>query len=67
MVRVGVTALALLALLTGAIFALQGLRVLPSQTMYGDPKWVVSGLALVLGSLVVLWRGRPGRPSGGDH
>ena len=61
MVRFGVTALALFALLTGAVVALQGLRVLPSQVMYGDPKWVIIGLGLMFGSLFVLWRGRPRR------
>jgi hypothetical protein len=56
MARVGMSALAVLALLIGVVFALQGLRVLPSQVMYGDPKWVLIGAALILGSLVVLWR-----------
>lgn len=61
MIRFGVMAVALFALLTGGVFALQGLRVLPSQVMYGDSKWVAIGLALVFGSLFVLWRGRPRR------
>ncbi|MBI2017398.1 MAG: hypothetical protein HYS77_17990 [Candidatus Rokubacteria bacterium] len=61
MARFGMTAVALLALLMGAVFALQGLRVLPSQAMYGDPKWVIIGMALALGSLFVLWWVRPRR------
>lgn len=61
MVHFGVTALALFALRMGAVFAFQGLRVLSSQAMYGDPTWVVIGFALVFGSLFVLWWGRPRR------
>ena len=64
MLRPAMTAVALLALLSGAVFALQGLRVLPSQVMYGDPKWVVIGVAMILASLFVLRsvgpRGRKG-------
>ena len=34
--------------LAGAVFLLQGLRVLPSQLMYGKPEWVVIGAILVV-------------------
>lgn len=48
-------ALAVLTLIGGVVFALQGLRLLPSAVMYGRPEWVVIGAAAVLGSLGVLW------------
>lgn len=48
-------AIAVLTLITGAVFALQGLRLLPSAVMYGRPEWIVIGAAMVLGSLAALW------------
>jgi hypothetical protein len=50
------TAVAFLTLIAGAIFALQGLRLLPSPVMYGRPEWIVIGAAMVLGSVAALWR-----------
>ena len=44
------------ALIAGTVFALQGLRVLPSRVMYGEPLWVIIGVVMDLGALVVLWR-----------
>lgn len=45
--------------LVGAVFALQGLRVLPSARMYGKPEWIVIGAAMMVmsgGSLLRLSR-----------
>lgn len=52
--RVAILVLAL-TLLAGAVFALQGLRVLPSALMYGKPEWIVIGAAMfvVSGALLV--------------
>lgn len=47
---------AVLTLLAGTIFALQGLRLLPSPVMYGRPEWIAIGTAMVLASVAVLWR-----------
>ena len=40
--------IALVLILAGAVFALQGLRFLPSRVMYGQPEWVVIGGAMVI-------------------
>lgn len=47
-------------LLAGSVFALQGVRVLPSALMYGRTEWVVIGLGMVASALLALWglRGR---------
>lgn len=53
--RRGLIGLAVLCVLSGAVFALQGLSLLPSRVMYGKPEWVVIGGAMVLvGVLAVL-------------
>ena len=51
--RIGVL-IAVLVLLAGAVFALQGLRFLPSALMYGRPEWVVIGVAMVIASIAYL-------------
>ena len=40
--------LAGILILAGAIFFLQGMRVLPSQVMYGKPEWIVIGTGMVV-------------------
>ncbi len=58
---------ALFGLLAGSVFTAQGLGWIRGQSylgrsfMVGDPTWAVIGAALVVGSLVVLWRVRPRR------
>lgn len=56
-----IAVVAVAALLAGAVFALQGLRVLPSQLMYGRPEWIVIGVALMIVSGATLARLRKGR------
>lgn len=45
---------AVLAFLAGTVFALQGLRLLPSAVMYGRPEWVAIGGAMMLVSIGTL-------------
>ena len=48
--------LAVVLVLAGAVFALQGLRLLPSQVMYGRPEWIVIGAAMVVaGGIIGVW------------
>lgn len=47
-------AVSVVMMLIGAIFALQGLRVLPSAVMYGKPEWVVIGAVLLLGGAALI-------------
>lgn len=42
-----------LLILSGALFALQGLRLLPSQVMYGKPEWIVIGAILVIAGIAL--------------
>lgn len=37
-----------LVALVGAVFALQGVGVLPGSVMTGDPKWAVIGAVMVV-------------------
>ena len=36
-------------ILAGSVFFLQGMRLLPSQVMYGKPEWIVIGAGMVVG------------------
>ncbi len=46
--------------LAGGVFALQGLRLLPSRVMYGQPEWIVIGAVMVVAgfALAVYTRAR---------
>ncbi len=35
-------------ILAGGVFFLQGMRILPSQVMYGKPEWIVIGAGMVV-------------------
>ncbi len=56
MKRAALSVVAVIVALAGAAFALQGLRVLPSPVMYGEPSWIVIGSAMVLAGIAVLSR-----------
>jgi hypothetical protein len=47
--------------LAGAVFFLQGMRLLPSQLMYGKPEWVVIGGVMVVAGLALIGFTRLGR------
>jgi len=55
--------ISVLIMLAGAVFAAQGLRLLPSQVMYGRPEWIVIGGLMVLAgaALIVFTRLRSAR------
>lgn len=63
--RTAVFVLGVLVVLVGAVFALQGIGVLPGSTMTGDPKWAVIGAVMVVvgvaGVVFGLRRRRPAR------
>ena len=48
-----------LLVLAGAVFALQGLQILPSRVMYGQVEWVVIGAVMVAIGAIAFWRARP--------
>ena len=46
-------------LLTGGIFFLQGINVLPGSYMTGDPQWAINGaVIIVLALLLIFWANR---------
>jgi hypothetical protein len=42
-------------ILAGSVFFLQGMRVLPSQVMYGKPEWIVIGAGMVIAGAVLIF------------
>ena len=48
------TIVAIVLILPGGIFFLQGMKVLPSQVMYGKTEWIVIGGAMVLAGAVLI-------------
>lgn len=38
----------ILVVLTGGVFFLQGINILPGSFMTGDPKWAVIGLMMIV-------------------
>ena len=42
--------------IAGAVFALQGLQLLPSRIMYGRSEWIVIGVVMVVLAAIALWR-----------
>ena len=54
---------AVLLILVGGIFALQGAGFLPSAVMHGKPEWLVIGLVMVIAGLFLGYRGTGRRPA----
>ncbi len=42
-------------ILAGGVFLLQGMRLLPSQVMYGRPEWVVIGAGMVIVGAAIIF------------
>ncbi|HEV1997634.1 MAG TPA: hypothetical protein VGR61_05845 [Candidatus Dormibacteraeota bacterium] len=53
---------AVLLILIGGVFALQGAGFLPSAVMHGKPEWLVIGLVMVIAGLFLGFRARPRPP-----
>ncbi len=54
---------AVLLVLVGGVFALQGAGFLPSAVMHGKPEWLVIGLVMVIAGVVLGVRARVRPPS----
>ena len=51
--------IAIILILTGGTFFLQGINVLPGSYMTGDPQWVIIGGVMVVVALgLLLWANR---------
>jgi hypothetical protein len=55
---------AVLLVLVGGIFALQGAGILPSAVMHGKPEWLVIGIVMVAAGLFLGYRGMGRQPQG---
>jgi hypothetical protein len=54
-----VTLISILLILAGGTFFLQGINILPSSYMTGDPQWAVNGaVMIVIGVGLMLWVNR---------
>jgi uncharacterized protein (TIGR03382 family) len=55
---------AILLILVGLVFTLQGVGILPGSAMSGQQQWAVIGIVMIVAGLVVGWLGmrrrRPG-------
>ena len=58
--RIVLNIVAVLCLLVGCVWILQGINVLPGSFMTGQTKWAVNGaIAAVIGIALIFWaRGR---------
>jgi uncharacterized membrane protein HdeD (DUF308 family) len=56
--RIATNTLAVLCLVIGCIWFLQGINVLPGSFMTGQRKWAVYGALLCIAGVVILLRGR---------
>jgi hypothetical protein len=54
-VRLAVRIVAVVALLAGLVFFLQGIGVIPGSLMTGRSEWAVIGAALVAGAVALVW------------
>ena len=60
--RIATNTLAVLCLIIGGVWLLQGINVLPGSFMTGQPRWAVYGALLCVAGIVVLVRGRRRHP-----
>ncbi|MFN2465784.1 MAG: hypothetical protein ABR598_05895 [Candidatus Dormibacteria bacterium] len=59
--RIGYMVPAVLLVVAGGIFALQGAGFLPSAVMHGKPEWLVIGTIMVVAGLFLAYRARAPR------
>lgn len=47
--------MAILLIIAGIIWALQGLNILPGTFMRGDPQWVINGAVTAVIGIALFW------------
>jgi hypothetical protein len=47
--------LAVLFMLSGLVWVLQGLSILPGSYMSGDPQWAINGAITIVIAAVIFW------------
>ena len=56
MMKITVQVFSVLLFLTGLVFFLQGINVLPGSYMTGDPQWAINGgIAMAIGIGLFVW------------
>ncbi len=55
MIRILLKIIAILLILSGGIFLLQGLNLLPGTFMRGNPQWVTNGVVTMLVGAGLFW------------
>ena len=55
MVKTILKIFAVLLMLAGGVWALQGLNLLPGTFMRGDPQWVINGMITLLVGVGLFW------------
>jgi len=57
--KLTLTIIAVLLILAGIVFFLQGINILPGSYMAGDPQWAVNGGVMTLiGMGLIFWANR---------
>jgi hypothetical protein len=57
--RISFNVFAVILILAGGVFFLQGINILPGSFMSGNPQWVINGaILIVVGIGLALWAGR---------
>ena len=46
---------AVLLILSGAVWFLQGINILPGSYMTGDPQWAINGAITIVAGSVLFW------------
>jgi len=55
MIKILLKTIAILLILTGGIFLLQGINLLPGTFMRGNPQWVINGAVTMLVGAGLFW------------
>jgi hypothetical protein len=57
--KISFNVFAVILILAGGVFFLQGINILPGSFMSGNPQWVINGaILIVVGIGLALWAGR---------
>jgi len=55
-VKITIQVFSVLLFLTGLVFFLQGINILPGSSMTGDPQWAINGGVIMLGAIgLFIW------------
>jgi hypothetical protein len=57
--KIALNVLGVLIILTGIVWFLQGINILPGSFMTGDPQWTINGgIGIVVGAILLIWVNR---------